>query len=896
VSWRRFFRRSAWDAERRAELDAHLDHETDDNIARGMSPDAARAAAHRKLGNTTRIREEIYRMNTISWLESLWQDVRYAARVLARSRAFAAVAIVSLTLGIGANTAIFGLVDALRLRPLPVAQPETLVALDIDTHGQGRSGEFTGRLSRMTNPLWERLRNERDLLERPFAWGAVRLDLSEGGEAQPAEGLLVSGGFFESLRTSPAAGRLIDPADDRRGCSMPVAVLSHPFWQRRFGGDLAVVGRTLRVYGVPVSIAGVAEERFRGLDVGRSFDIAMPLCAEPLIRPGRSRLDRADSWWLVVMARRPAGLTTEEVATRLGARSPAVFSETVPAQFTSADRQNYLAYTLKAEAATNGLSSLSLDYAEPLWLLLAIAGSVLVIACGNLANLMLARTRAREREIAVRLAIGASRGRVLRQLGVESLLLSAIGAAVGALLAEVLARRLVGLINTPGTTYVLDLQFNWRVLGFVAGLTVMTSALFGALPALRAAFARPGAVIAAAGRGASERRERVVARRLLVVGQVALSLVLLVGALLFVVTLRNLYGTDRGMRTDGVTVALFDLRRADVPVDRRAAYRQDFLDRLSALPGVEAMSPAFVVPMNGNTWNDVVVIDGELRKPFPYLNRVGPAFFSTLEIPLVAGRTFTDDDTLNSPPVAVVNEAFGRAFFNTPAPLGREFRFDVAPGTPNPAYRIVGVVKDSQYSQARDDFGPLAYLADRQAASQTLSFEVLLRARPGLALAPALIAAAREADPRILVSVRTIESQISGSLVRERLMATLSSFFGILGGVLAAVGLYGVMSYLVVRRRFEIGLRMALGADPRRVVSMMLKESAVLVTIGLIAGLALAVATTKWAAALLFDLSPTDPLLLATGAAGLAAVALAASLVPAVRAARIDPTTALRSE
>jgi predicted permease len=304
----------------------------------------------------------------------------------------------------------------------------------------------------------------------------------------------------------------------------------------------------------------------------------------------------------------------------------------------------------------------------------------------------------------------------------------------------------------------------------------------------------------------------------------------------------------------------------------------------------------FVAPMNGNTWNDVVVIDGKPREPFPFLNRVGPDFFKALDIPLVAGRVFTKDDTLTSPVVAVVNESFGRAFFNTPTPLGREFRLDVPPGAPNPAYRIIGVVKDTKYSGARDDLGPLAYLADSQAEWRTLTFEVLFRARPGMALQPALIAAAREADPGILVSARTMESQIASSLTRERLMATLSTFFGVLGGVLAAVGLYGVMTYLVARRRFEIGLRMALGADPRRVVSMMLKESAALVMIGLAAGLALTIATTKWAAALLFDLSPTEPLLLAAAAAGLAAVALGAGLVPALRASRIDPTSALRSE
>ena len=895
MSWRRFFRRAAWDAERRAELDAHIAHEIDDNVARGMSPDHARAAAHRKLGNPTLIREDIYRMNTIQWLESVWQDARYAARVLRRSRAFAVVAILSLTLGIGANTAIFGLIEAVRLRTLPVPNPESLVVVNVDSHGWGRSGEFVGRFGRMTHPLWERLRAERDLLAQPFAWGVQEFDLAEGGESQPVEGLWVSGEFFETLGIRPAAGRLIRPDDDRRGCPTPVAVLSHGFWQRQFGGAPDAVGRTLRVYGVPMTIAGVSEPRFTGLDVGRSFDVAVPLCAEGVVRGNRSRLDRPDSWWLVVMARLAPGVTADAISPRLAARSNAVFSATVPPAYTTTDRDHYLQFTLTAAGAARGLSGLRTDYEQPLWLLLGIAGAVLVIACGNLANLMLARARAREREIAVRLAIGASRSRVLRQLVVESVLLSAVGAVLGAALAGVLGRGLIALIGTPGTTYFVNLELNWRVLGFVGLLALFTSALFGVLPAIRAA-RTPARAMLSGGRGTSEGRERVLARRLLVVGQVALSLVLLVGALLFVVTLRNIQAADTGMQTANVIVAEFDSRRSRIPDDRRAEFERQFIQRLAAVPGVEAVSPVAIVPMNGNGWNDAIVIDGKSSQTYPNINRVGPGFFDVLGIPFVAGRPFTDQDTPSAPRVAIVNEAFGRAFYNTPTPLNREFRFDVPPGEPNPAYQIVGVVRDTKYSDSRDEFGPVAFLADSQATRWTVFLSAVLRTRPGAALTPALVTATREVDPRIVVSVRTLDSQIQGALVRERLMATLSGFFGALASLLAAVGLYGLMAYLVVRRRFEIGLRLALGAEPRRVLSMMIRESAVLVVIGLVLGAGLAWLSTGWAATLLFGLEPRDPVLLVSAALALAALALVASFIPALRAARLDPTIALRSE
>jgi putative ABC transport system permease protein len=895
MSWRRFLRRSRWDAERRRELESYLDQEIDDNIARGLAPSAARAAAYRKLGNPTRIREEIYDMNTLDWLDSVWRDVRYAVRVLRRSRSFAIVAVLSLMLGVGANTAIFQLIDTLRLRTLPVPHPETLVQVRVDSHGQGRTGSFTSRNPSMTNPLWERLRQEPHGLSSLFAWGPTQFDLATGGESRPVEGLFVSGSFFGALQVRPAAGRLIMDADDRRGCAAPGVVISHRFWQRQFAGDPAAVGRSLTLDGEPLEIIGVSDPRFFGMEVGRSFDVAVPICVEPRLRD-RSTLDRGDAWWLTVMGRIAPGTRIEDASARLAPLAPGVFSATLPPRYTSNDAKSYLGFGLMVLPAGTGVSDLRRSYEQPLWLLLLIAGAVLVIACGNLANLMLARASVREREIAVRLAIGASRSRIFRQLLIESLLLSIAGTLLGIWLAGVLSRGLVALIDTPGTTYFVDLALSWRVFAFAAGLAILTGALFGLAPAWRATRAAPGAAMKAGARGATDDRGRVGLRRVLVVGQVALSLVLVMAALLFSGTLRNLVRADAGMRTDGVLVANFDMRRAGIPADRLLDAQQAFIERVSAIPGVAAVSSAGIVPLSGSGWNQTLIVDNEPRKPYPNINSVGPRFFEILQTPLVAGRLFDARDTLGAPRVAIVNEAFARAYYQTPAPLGREFRFDTPPGEPITTYRIVGVVKNTKYSTVRDDFGPIAYLADTQEGRPGSSLSLLVRGDGRLAVAPALTEAARATHPDILVSYQTLDDQIHASLVRERLMATLSGFFGGLAGLLAGVGLYGVMSYLVARRRFEIGLRMALGATRRRVVWMVLRESSWLVGFGLVLGIGLAIATTRASHALLFEVRPADPRLLAASAAGLALVAACASLWPARRASLVDPTRALRND
>jgi len=897
MGWGRFFRRRHWDEERARELESYLEMETDENIARGMAPGEARAAACRKLGNRTLVREEIHRMNTIGWLETLGQDLRYGLRVLRLNPAFAAVAILSLALGIGANTAIFQIFDAVRLQTLPVADPERLVEVRIGER-RGSTGSFNGRRPQLTNPLWERIRAEPRGFDGLFAWGNTSFELTTGGPSRTAQGLWVSGAFFDTLRVRPLLGRLLTPADDQRGCASPGAVISHPFWQREFGGDPSVVGKTIRLDGHALEVLGVTPPGFFGVEVGWGYDVAVPICAEPILSGEQTVLDKPHAWWLAVMGRLEPGWSPERMTAQLAAMSPGIFQQTVSPAYNVTDAQTYLAFRLGAFPAGSGVSQLRGRYESPLLLLLAIAGLVLLIACANLANLMLARATAREREIAVRLAIGASRGRIIRQLLAESLLLATIGAALGALLAQVLSRALVSFLTTQASGVFVDLQPGWRVLAFTAALAVATCLLFGLAPAVRATRTTPGAAMQTGGRGLTDSRARFDLRRALVAGQVALSLVLVVGALLFARSLRNLMTVDVGFRRDGILVVNLALPRAEMAADRRLARHREVLERIRAVPGVEAAAEAEIVPVSGSGWNDRIKLGGVVQATISNVNAVSAGFFQTMGTPLLAGRDFDERDTSSAPRAAIVNEAFARGLLGQANPIGRTFQIQVAPGTPEPTYEVVGLVRDSKYRDLREAFAPIAFLALAQdPGSLDQYMQVMVRSRgPLLGLASAIERAMAETDPGISITLQPFADQILKSLLRERLMATLSGSFGLLAGLLATIGLYGVMSYMVARRRREIGIRMALGADRVAVVAMVMREAAILLGAGLTAGTILALAAARTARALLFGLGPGDPHTLVMAVVALTGVALLASYLPAVRAARLEPTLALREQ
>jgi len=838
-------------------------------------------------------------MNSIGFVETLWQDLRHGARLLRLNPGFASVAIVSLALGIGANTSIFQLLDAIRLRSLPVKNSQELVEVQL-ANRDWAAGSFSGYRPALSNPLWEQLRDRQQAFTGMFAWGGgFKFNLSRGGEARLAEGLWVSGDFFNVLGVTPAAGRVFAASDDRRGCGSPGAVISHAFWQREYGGDPSAIGRTLLLSGHPFEVIGVTPAGFFGVDVGKSFDIALPLCSEPVLQHGGSFLDQRHQWFLAAIGRLKPGWSAAQATAHLASISPGIFEATVPTGY-GHDMKDYLTLKLGAFAAGTGISGLREASARPLWLLMSITGLVLLIACANLANLMLARASAREKEIAVRLAIGASRARLIRQLLAESLLLAAIGTVVGACVAPTLSRLLISLLGSEGNQVFIDLTMDWRVLAFTGGLAILTCLLFGLTPALRATRTEPGAVMKASGRGMTASREGFGLRRLLVVSQVALSLVLLVGALLFARSLRNLLILDLGMRQDGILIAYLDLTRLNLPMDRYPIVKRELMERLRAIPGVESAADATIVPVGGSSWTMAVKITGAPadQKGSSRFDWVSPGFFTTMGIPMIAGRDAEDRDTATSPKVAIVNETFARRLLNGANPIGKTFRTVAEPGYPEAVYEIVGLVKDTKYQNLREKQQAICFAPSVQhPLGGRPSGQIMIRSSVPLAgLLPPLKRTIAEQSPDIILQFQVFKTMLREKLTTDRAMAALSGAFGLLAAMLAMVGLYGVMSYMVARRRSEIGIRIALGAARRDVMAIVLREAGLLLAIGLAVGTGLSLTAATTARKLLFGLEPNDPKTLAMAVGALAVVALAASYVPALRAARLDPMVALRDE
>jgi putative ABC transport system permease protein len=897
MGWTRYFRRSRWDAERARELEAYLEEETHDNIARGMSPEDARRAARGKLGNPTLIREDIYNMNTLAILESIWRDLRYGLRILRKNPTFTIVAVLTLALGTGANTAIFQIVDAVKWRTLPVANPHELVELRVETNGTGRTGTFRSRRPMMTNVLWDRLRDTREPFSSTFAWAPMQFDLSATGEQRPIDGLWVSGSFFQTLGVTAARGRVILPADDVRGCSAPGVVLSDGFWRREYGADPQIVGRSILLDGHRFDVVGITAAQFFGVEVGRTFDVALPLCSEPIFRGSETLLERGDGWFLSIMGRLKPGWTVERTTDHLRSISAGIFRETLPTQYVPQDAKSYQAFTLYVNPAGTGVSGLRNQYSTPLNILLVLTGAVLLITCANLANLMLARATAREREINVRLAIGASRIRLIRQMLSESLLLAVVGAVGGLVLSSWLSQYLVTYLSTDGARLFLDLSFNWRIFAFTTSIAVAACLLFGLTPALRATrSARAASMLIT--RGATDSRERFTLRRTLVVTQVALSLVLVIGALLFGRSLRNLTTLDPGFREENTLVVNLDMRRAGVARQNMRPLYNSIVERLRGVPGVASAAESFIAPMSGSGWNERVVLDGKLLDGAVNFNAIGPGFFQTMGTRLVAGRDFTERDTPGTPRVALVNERFVTKYLGGQSPIGRVVTTEQAPGRPAPPrYEIVGIAADTKYTDLREELTPIIYAAALQETDLFPGLTVIVHSSIGHAgITPGIVQALREINPAITIQFQTMERMMRDTLTTDRLMATLSGFFGGLAVLIATIGLYGVMSYMVARRRMEIGIRMALGADRGSVIRMVLGDAGRLLAIGIVIGTALAVLGARSAAALLYQLQPWDPLTLTMSAAVLGSVALAASFLPALRAARATPTIALREE
>jgi putative ABC transport system permease protein len=831
-------------------------------------------------------------------LESIRQDVRYGLRQLKQSSGFSFVAVLSLALGIGANTAIFQLVNAIRLKMLPVRNPQELVSIDFEK-GSARAGWWSSRSAKLTSAQWEQIRAQQQAFTGVLAWSAARFNLANGGEPRFAEGLYVSGDFFRHLGVVPLLGRTFTSHDDNQTCNA-AAVLSYAFWQREFGGDPGILRHTVSLDGHSIPVIGVTPPSFFGVEVGSRYDVAIPLCADRLLAEDKKgRIPVPSAWWLSMMGRLKPGWTARSATAHLHALSPGIMRATLPPGYKSDLAKRYLANKLAATEAGTGISGLREQYERPLWLLMATTGLVLLIACANLANLLLARATVREPEIAVRLAIGASRWRLLRQLLAESLLLAIAGAALGAGVAVVLSRALVMFISTSETPLFIDIALDWHMLGFTAALAALTCLLFGLLPALRATYVSPVSAMRAGARSVTAGRQRFSVRRALVATQVALSLVLLVGALLFVRSLHNLLTTDAGFRPEGVLTVNIDFTRAQYPKERRLAVYRELSERLSALPGVVSVAQVGFTPVSGSGWDNAVGPDAAPAAggKEAFFNRVSPGYFRTMGTRVMAGRDFNGRDTLSSSKVAIVNEMFARKFFGGANPVGRTFHLEAEAGKPEPLFQIVGLVRNTKYYELREEFKPLAFfpVAQDEDPGPGATFVLRMAGSPGQ-----LINAAKTTIEAISSSIgvesRSFSAQLQESLLRERLMATLSGGFGFLAGLLATLGLYGVIAYMVARRRNEIGVRIALGADHARVIRLVLREAILLLGIGLVAGVVLALWAGRAAATLLFGLQPHDVVSLVAASMLLATITLLASYVPARRAAALDPMAALRDE
>ena len=895
MNWKRYFTRASRAAAFERELNAHLEHEIDDYLAAGMDRDAARHAAIRKLGNLGALREIEHDRNTFAALDGAWRNLRYAARQVRLAPAYAAVVILSIALGTGANTAIFQLLDALRLRSLPVRDPRHIASLSIPKP-RHREGNFLGFPSEFTNPIWEAIRDRQQAFSGVFAWSVDLFNISPSGQTRFAQGLWASGDFFRVLGVDPILGRTFTVADDSPRCSAG-AVISYAFWQQEFGGAPDVLGRKLYVNTAPIPVIGVMARTFFGIDAGRRFDVALPLCAERLADGGNGYIDTPTDWWLGVMGRLRPGWTIEQARAQLQSIAPSLYQSTMPAEHDAKFAKSYLALRLTANLAASGDSQLRQAYETPLWLLLAASALVLAIACANLASIALARASAREREIAVRLAIGASRGRVMRQLFAESLLLAAIGSAAGLVLGRAVS---AVLANSLGAYVFLDLRFDGQVTLFTIAIAASASMLFGFAPALRVLRLGRNLAQSAGGRGVIGARHDVTGRRALAVAQIAISLALVTGAVLFIGNLRALTSTNPGFNGDGVSIAMLDISGASIPKEARAGYYLRFLDRLQSSGAIAAAAEVVVVPISGGTWSAPFSIQaangGNLAGGEAYINSVTPGYFRAMGTPLLSGRNFDSRDTVSSPKVAIVNQAFARKYLVGLAPLGSHLlRGDS--GDHTGAYEIVGVAADSKYGSLRDNFSPTVYYDAAQSNDADTEAAFVVRGKTGLdAPIDAIKAAVRDTRPEPLLDLRTLNGTIRESLTQERLMARISGVYGFLAAILAAVGVYGALSYVVARRRNEIGVRMALGASRGAVAGMILRETAWLTAIGLALGTGLAIAATRAATALVYGITPSDPRLIGGAAIGLIAMALIASLLPARRALAIDPAAALRQE
>jgi predicted permease len=873
-------RPSRRDAELEEELRLHLEMAAEHERRRASSAEDARRAAVIRFGGVAQGMEAVRDQQGLPWLNDLARDLRYGLRALRRNPMFASVAVLTLALGIGANTAIFSLADAVLLRTLPVSKPRDLVVL--------RQRGPAGDIFPFTSTDAVDLAGSHDVLSGLAAFRPVpNTHVNVNGEIELALAQLVSGNYHAVLGIHAVLGRTLSEQDRE-----PVAVISHRYWQRRFAGDPNVAGRALEMQGRSFTIVGVTPPEFFGTQPGRHIDVTAPLAAQTMTMPANAR-------WLYLVGRLTPGVSREQARAALRVRWTQLAA--APSSLSRPP------LTLELDSGAQGLNELRREFSLPLRILMATVAVVLLVACANLAGLLIARSSARQQELAVRLSLGAARGRIVRQLLTESALLAAAGGAAGVALAYWVTHLLLAMMSRGRAPIVLDIAPDARTLAFAAAVTIATAALFGLLPAIGASRMNVQARLKLS--AADSDRTRNFWGRAMVAAQVALLVLLLTSAGLFARTLQKLRSVDGGFRQDHVLVVRVSTASTIRGVNARALY-EELYARFSALPAVESVSMSMDTPLSGGlSMGAGITVPGRPADsgdaPLVYYNFVGPRFFETMGIPVLSGRDFTIRDDERAANRVVISDSVARRYFRGEDPLGRQILVGnpQCRKCPSPALAsILGIVKDVRYTSLRADAPLMIYRPYRQETSAPAdTFLIRTSSDTPEALTPVLHAEIRSAAPALpLPSVVSLADQVAGSLVEERVLATLSSAIGVLAATLAAIGIYGVVASAVARRQREIGIRMALGALRGQIARMVVGDAFRIVAVGLALGIpaafAAALAARSLLAGVLFELSPTDPLILLSSTAAILVIASLAAYVPARRAARIDPVASLKYE
>jgi predicted permease len=880
----------------------HVEMRARENAEAGLSETEARRAAQQAFGNPVLAREDSRLVWGFGLLESILQDLRYGLRTLLRNPLFAGAIIATLALGIGANTAIFTLLDVVVLRRLPVDRPEELYVFG-SWHGEGSmvsDGAPERHTALFSHPLYRDFHETSDVFSELAAvssyaiWAYLRPDDSAGGaQLEAAETRLVSGSFFETLGVRAARGRTIGPEDDRVPGAHPVAVLSHAFWASHLGARPDAVGRPLRMNGMLYTVIGVTPPDFRGVTAGGPTDIWVPLAMQAQLERDDSTLGDRNVMWLRIIGRLPAAVSREQAEGRTNDLFHRLVALETGTEVTSEAQLQIERLTTHLAPFAKGFSRLRDGYSRPLLVLMAVVALVLLIACANVGNLLLARASNRQREVAVRLALGAGRRRLVRQLLTESLLLALLGGAAGLLVAHWILAFLLSLISAGPT---LDVDLDLRILAFTFGVSVVTALLFGLVPARRASRVEVDPALKSQTVISGEPLRGFSLRRSLVISQVALSLLLLVVAGLFLRSLQNLRGQELGFRPEGVLAASIDPQGGGYTSEELPGLYRDLVERLEALPGVDSASLAHYGLLTGSRRVLEVSVSGytppsdeaaQVETVF-----VTPGYLDTIGAPLLAGREPDERDREGAPRVAMVNEAFARHFFGTESPLGKRFGTDGEESSQE--IEIVGVVRDLKVHDLWSETPRVAYLPVAQNMSPLYALHV--RASATLPISRLKQTVAEVAPDLPVLSVRSLEEQVERSLRQERLLSQLTGFFGLLALVLAAVGLYGVLAFGVARRTNEIGIRMALGADPGQIRATVFASAMRWVGAGIALGLAAALAAGRLLSSLLFGLGAIDLPTLAGTTGVLLVVAAVAAFGPAWRASHLDPVRALRYE